>query len=115
MVSLRKERTGRGPPKAHARIFDNCVICYSGEWMTTAEKTLRDTGKEEVIEQMRRSIREALSEDAVQMVESATNRRVITYLTDYDIERNVIVDLFVFDPNPDLGPRTIGEAAGLGE
>lgn len=99
LVSLRKRYSGKGPPRSAVHIFDGLVLCISEDWMTPAERSLRDAGKPEEVRRMRRWLDEALSAEAVEIVESLTERRVISFLSEYNVEHDRIVDLFVLEPN----------------
>jgi uncharacterized protein YbcI len=47
---------------------------------------------------LRDALRERLRDDFVPMIEKLTGRPVISFLSDYDVERDISVDCFVLEP-----------------
>jgi uncharacterized protein YbcI len=98
LVSLRKRYTGKGPPRARTYMVKDLVVCVSNEWLTVQERTLREIGGEEEIRQVRDSIHRRMAPDAVRAVESSTGRRVVTFMSQLDVERDLVVDTFLLEP-----------------
>src|SRR5436309_1954519 len=97
LVSLRKRYTGKGPPRARTYMVEDLVVCVSNEWLTVEEKTLRDVGEEEQVRQLRDLIHRQMTRDAVRVVESNTGRRVVTFLCQVDVDRDLLVDSFLLE------------------
>ncbi len=59
-------------------------------------------------------MRELLRNDFVPMIEALTGRRVISFLSDYDVERDISVDCFVLEPGYNgSGSATLPDPAVL--
>ena len=59
------------------------------------ERTLLETGEAESVYQMRRSFQQAMEEKFRQVVEGATGRTVIAYMSSIHIDPDLAVELFV--------------------
>jgi uncharacterized protein YbcI len=69
-------------------------------------------GQAESVVQMRRNFHSLMRDDAVEVVEGFTGRRVVSVLSDVDPERNVAAELFVLDRRPDTGIAETSQAEG---
>ncbi len=65
---------------------------------TRVERTLLDTGQVESVYQMRRSFQQAMEAEFRQVVEEATGRKVIAYMSSIHIDPDLAVELFVLEP-----------------
>jgi uncharacterized protein YbcI len=65
---------------------------------TRVERTLIDTGQVESVYQMRRSFQQAMEAEFRQVVEEATGRQVIAYMSSINIDPDLAVELFVLEP-----------------
>ncbi|MDX6606047.1 MAG: hypothetical protein QOD14_587 [Solirubrobacterales bacterium] len=65
---------------------------------TRVERTLLDTGNVESVYQMRRSFQQAMEEEFRQVVEEATGRKVIAYMSSIHVDPDLAVELFVLEP-----------------
>jgi hypothetical protein len=62
--------------------------------------------------QMRRSFHSLMRDEAVQVVEVMTARKVVTVLFDVDPERSVAAQLFVLDRRADTGVAVTADSDG---
>jgi uncharacterized protein YbcI len=64
-----------------------------------------DTGELESVYQMRRSFQQAMEEEFRQVVEEATGRKVIAYMSSIHVDPDLAVEIFVLEPmeEPDQG------------
>jgi uncharacterized protein YbcI len=62
------------------------------------ERTLLDTGKVESVYQMRRSFQQAMEDEFRQVVEEATGRKVIAYMSSIHVDPDLAVELFMLEP-----------------
>ena len=65
---------------------------------TRVERTLVETGQTESVYQMRRSFQQAMEAEFRQVVEGATGRTVIAYMSSIHIDPDLAVELFVLEP-----------------
>jgi uncharacterized protein YbcI len=80
------------------------------------ERTLVDTGQVESVYQMRRSFQQAMDDEFRQVVEEATGRKVIAYMSSINIDPDLAVELFVLEPleeghEVEAAPESDGAAA----
>jgi len=62
------------------------------------ERTLLDTGEVESVYQMRRSFQQAMEDEFRQVVEEATGRKVIAYMSSIHVDPDLAVEVFVLEP-----------------
>ena len=82
-------------------MVDDTVVCILRGGFTTVERTLLDTGEVESVYQMRRSFQQAMESEFRQVVEDATGRKVIAYMSSIHIDPDLAVELFVLEPEED--------------
>jgi len=99
LVQLHSRYYGKGPTKAKTFIVDDTVICLLRGGFTTVERTLIEQGKSEVVHAMRRSFQEAMEEPFRSVVEQATGRKVIAYMSQVHHDPDVAAELFMLEPS----------------
>ena len=62
------------------------------------ERTLLDTGKVESVYQMRRSFQQAMEDEFRRVVQEATGRTVIAYMSSINVDPDLAVELFLLEP-----------------
>ena len=98
LVQLHSRYYGKGPTKAKTHMVDDTVVCVLRGGFTTVERTLLDTGEVESVYQMRRSFQQAMEESFRLIVEQATGRNVIAYMSSIHVDPDLAVELFVLEP-----------------
>ena len=98
MVALFKEYVGRGPTHARAYVDENLISIVLQDTMIKAEKTLADEGEEDLVRGVRRVFQGKFREDAVEIVEKLSGRKVRAFLSDHAIEADVAIEAFVLEP-----------------
>jgi uncharacterized protein YbcI len=98
LVQLHSRYYGKGPTKAKTHLVDDTVVCVLRGGFTTVERTLLDTGEVESVYQMRRSFQQAMEESFRLIVEQATGRDVIAYMSSIHVDPDLAVELFVLEP-----------------
>lgn len=63
-----------------------------------------DTGEVESVYQMRRSFQQAMEDEFRQVVEGATGRTVIAYMSSIHVDPDLAVEIFVLEPLEDPAP-----------
>lgn len=98
MVALYKDYVGRGPTHARAYVEDDLITIVLQETMITAEKTLAEEGEDDLVRGVRRVLQGKFREDAVEIVERLTSRKVKAFLSDHAIDPDVAIEAFVLEP-----------------
>ncbi len=107
LVRLHSRYYGKGPTKAKTFQVDDTVICILRGGFTTVERTLIDDGKSDAVYTIRRSFQQAMEEQFTEVVEQATGRKVIAYMSQIHANPDLAVEIFVLEPNDaaqDVGP-----------
>lgn len=111
LVQLHSRYYGKGPTKAKTHWVDDTVVCILRGGFTTVERTLVDTGKVESVYQMRRSFQQAMEEEFRTVIEGATARKVIAYMSSIHVDPDLAVELFVLEPLDEPAPEESPEPA----
>ena len=98
LVALFKESTGRGPNRARTYIEDGLVVTVLYDTMTKAEKTLKDEHKEDTVRSLRRIFQGTFRQDAIDIVEQLTGRKVVAFLSDHAVDPDYAIEAFVLEP-----------------
>jgi uncharacterized protein YbcI len=98
LVQLHSRYYGKGPTKAKTHQVNDTVVSILRGGFTRVERTLIDTGEVESVYQMRRSFQQAMEDQFRQIVEDATGRNVIAYMSSINIDPDLAVELFVLEP-----------------
>lgn len=100
-VRLLNEYTGRGPTKAKTTITRDLVVVLLADTLTKAERTLVSKDGQELVLELRHRFQEAMRDDLIAAVESATGRKVIAFMSDNHVEPDMAAEVFVLEPQPD--------------
>jgi uncharacterized protein YbcI len=102
VVRIVHEYTGRGPTRARTSIRDDVVVVLLQESLLKAEHSLIEDGKADLVIEMRRSFQQTMREDLSAAVEMLTERKVIAFMSDSQLEPDYSAEVFV------LAPRAAG-------
>jgi uncharacterized protein YbcI len=94
LVQLHRRAYGKGPTKAKTYLLDDLVVCVLEGGALRIEETLRDHGEEEMVHQVRRTFQAVLNDEFSEIIESTTGRRVRTFMSQFDPEHNIGVEIF---------------------
>ena len=98
VVRIVHEYTGRGPTRARTSIRDDIVAVLLQETLLKAEHSLIEDGKGDLVVEMRRSFQQTMREDLTATVEMLTERKVIAFMSDSQLEPDYSVEVFVLAP-----------------
>jgi uncharacterized protein YbcI len=101
LVQLHSQFYGKGPTKAKTHMVNDTVVCILRGGFTTVERTLLDTGESgsvDAVFRMRHSFQRAMEDEFRNVVESATGRKVIAYMSSVHVDPDLAVELFVLEP-----------------
>jgi uncharacterized protein YbcI len=98
LVQLHRRYYGKGPTKAKTYFVHDTVVCFLEGGFTTVERTLIDEGEGETVNEMRRSFQTAMEDQFTRVVEEASGRKVIAYMSQIHQDPDLAVELFVLEP-----------------
>jgi uncharacterized protein YbcI len=98
LVQLHSRYYGKGPTKAKTHLMDDTVICILQGGFTTVERTMLDTGQAGPVFTMRRTFQEVMEDEFRGLVEQATGRKVIAYMSTVHVDPDLAAELFVLEP-----------------
>jgi uncharacterized protein YbcI len=98
LVQLHRQYYGKGPTKAKTYFVNDTVICILEGGFTTVERTLIDDGQADAVYEIRRSFQKAMERQFTDVVQEATARNVIAYMSQIHEDPDLAVELFVLEP-----------------
>lgn len=99
LVALLKEFYGRGPTQAKSYYQDDLVVCVLRGGFTQVEQTLLDGGRGSAVIEQRMAFQELMRERFEEVVEKATGRKVIGFMSGNQQEPDLMCEVFVLDPS----------------
>ena len=99
LVGLLKEYYGRGPEQAKTYVNDDLVVCLLRGGFTPVEQTLREGGHGEEVIRQRMVFQDVMRERFEQVVEEATGRRVVGFMSGNQQDPDMICEVFVLAHN----------------
>jgi uncharacterized protein YbcI len=112
MVGLMKDYLGRGPTRARTYVRDNVIVVVLQDTMTKAERKLVQDGKPDAVRDVRRVFQETLRHETSEAVERLTGRKVISFLSDHDVQTDMAAEIFLLEPSEEDGPHLEIETEG---
>jgi uncharacterized protein YbcI len=110
MVALLKDYYGVGPTQTKTYYHDDLVVCLLRGGFTRVEKTLLEGGRGAAVIQQRMEFQEVMRDRFVQVIESATGRRVVGFMSGNQQDPDMICEVFVLAPTDLLAdPRPRAE------
>lgn len=98
MVRLYKECYGKGPTKARTHAVGDVVVCILEGGFMKSEQTLRDAGRPDAVTLHREAFQDALRNLFIDVVEQATGRSVLSFMSGVDLETETSAEVFVLEP-----------------
>ena len=98
MVVLLKEFYGRGPTRAKTYYEDDLVVCLLRGGYSRVEQTLLEGGRGGSVIQQRMEFQELMRERFVAVIEEATGRRVIGFMSGNQQDPDIMCEVFIIDP-----------------
>src|ERR1700754_2812726 len=99
LVALLKEFYGRGPTQAKSYYQDDLVVCILRGGYTQVEQTLRDGGRGTAVIEQRMQFQELMRERFEAVIEAATGRRVIGFMSGNQQDPDLMCEGFVLGPS----------------
>ena len=98
LARLHTEYYGKGPTEARTYMLNDTVICILEGGFTTVERTLIDDGNSHAVHEIRRSFQTAMEQPFKDVVEGATRRKIVAYMSQIHTSPDLAVELFVLEP-----------------
>jgi len=98
MVALLKEFYGRGPTRAKSYYEDDLVVCLLRGGFTRVEQTLLAGGRGSSVIQQRMEFQELMRERFTAVIEQATGRRVIGFMSGNQQHPDIMCEVFILAP-----------------
>lgn len=98
LVALLKEFYGQGPTQTKSYYQEDLVVCILRGGYTQVEQTLRDGGRGSAVIEQRMEFQELMRERFKAVVEKATGRKVIGFMSGNQQEPDMMCEVFVLDP-----------------
>src|SRR5204862_8317105 len=94
--------------KARSYTVNDTVVCFLEGGFTTVERTLIEGGQADAVHQIRHSFQVAMEHPFREVVENATRRKVIAYMSQIHHDPDLAVELVMLEPmqvgDPARGP-----------
>jgi uncharacterized protein YbcI len=99
LVALLKEFYGRGPTQAKTYYHDDLVVCVLRGGFTRVEQTLLEGGRGSAVIEQRMAFQDVMRDRFEQVVEHATGRKVIGFMSGNQQNPDMISEVFVLAPS----------------
>jgi uncharacterized protein YbcI len=111
LVALLKEFYGRGPTQAKSYYDDDLVVCVLRGGFSRVEQTLLEGGRGAIVVQQRVEFQELMRDRFEAVIQEATGRRVIGFMSGNQQDPDMMCEVFILAPtdlvsNDDLRPGT---------
>lgn len=98
IVRLLKGYYGTGPFRVKTIYDEDLVICVLRGGLNKAEQTVHDSGHPEDVVTFRHAFQRSMSERFQEVVEKATGRKVIGFMSGNSMNPNMFGEIFVLEP-----------------
>jgi uncharacterized protein YbcI len=98
LVALLKEFYGRGPTRTKSYYEDDLVVCLLRGGFTRVEQTLLEGGRGSSVIQQRMDFQDLMRERFEAVIEHATGRRVIGFMSGNQQDPDIMCEVFILAP-----------------
>ena len=98
LVALLKEFYGRGPSRAKAYYEDDLVVCLLRGGFSRVEQTLLEGGRGPAVISQRMEFQDLMRERFEAVVEDATGRQVIGFMSGNQQHPDIMCEVFILAP-----------------
>jgi uncharacterized protein YbcI len=110
MVALLKEFYGRGPMRTKSYFEDDLVVCLLRGGFTRVEQTLLEGGRGSSVTRLRMEFQELMRDRFVGVIERATGRRVIGFMSGNQQDPDIMCEVFILAPTDLVDDHDIPDA-----
>lgn len=98
MIQFQREQLGRGAESARTYIIDDMIVIRLKGVLTAAEKQLaRDEKGKSLVKEIRYQLEEIIRPELEKLIETITNRRVISLHNDISTKTGERIDVIILD------------------
>jgi len=112
IVGLLKEFYGHGPTRAKSYYHDDLVVCLLRGGFSRVEQTLLDGGRGNAVIQQRMEFQEVMRERFVGVIQDATGRKVIGFMSGNQQHPDLMCEVFILAPTDLVDEHEIDGASG---
>ena len=98
LVALLKEFYGRGPTRAKSYFEDDLVVCVLRGGFSRVEQTLLEGGRGLAVIRQRMEFQDLMRERFEAVIENATGRPVIGYMSGNQQDPDIMCEVFILAP-----------------
>jgi uncharacterized protein YbcI len=98
LVALLKEYYGRGPTRVKSYYEDDLVVCLLRGGFSRVEQTLLEGGRGQSVIQQRMDFQELMRDRFEQVIEDATGRKVIGFMSGNQQHPDLMCEVFILAP-----------------
>jgi uncharacterized protein YbcI len=98
VVQCVREYTGRGATKARTAIMNDMIVTRMDDTLTKGERSLADSGKGDMVSEIRRCFQMTMEDDLRSRIEQLTGRKVLAFMSANHIEPDMAVEVFILEP-----------------
>ncbi len=99
LVGLLKEFYGHGPTRTKSYYQDDLVVCVLRGGFSRVEQTLLDGGRGHAVIQQRMEFQEVMRGRFAEVIEDATGRQVIGFMSGNQQHPDLMCEVFVLGPS----------------
>lgn len=107
MVALLKEFYGRGPTRTKSYYEDDLVVCVLRGGFSRVEQTLLEGGRGAAVIQQRIEFQELMRGRFEEVIEHATGRQVIAFMSGNQQHPDMMCEVFILAPTDLVGLHEI--------
>ena len=112
MVALLKEFYGRGPTRTKSYYEDDMVVCVLRGGFSRVEETLLDGGRGLAVIQQRMEFQEVMRDRFAGVIQDATGRPVIGFMSGNQQHPDMMCELFILGPSDLVDEHEMQDASG---
>jgi uncharacterized protein YbcI len=112
MVALLKEFYGRGPTRTKSYYEDDLVVCVLRGGFSRVEQTLLEGGRTAAVIQQRLEFQEVMRDRFAAVIEEATGRPVIGFMSGNQQHPDMMCEVFILGPSDLVEEHEMQDASG---
>jgi uncharacterized protein YbcI len=112
MVALLKEFYGRGPTRTKSYFEDDLVVCVLRGGFSRVEQTLLEGGRTAAVIQQRMEFQEVMRDRFTGVIEEATGRPVIGFMSGNQQRPDMMCEVFILGPTDLVDDHELPDPSG---
>jgi uncharacterized protein YbcI len=112
LVALLKEFYGQGPTRVKSYYEDDLVVCVLRGGFSRVEETLREGGRGSAVIQQRMEFQEVMRARFTGVIEAATGRPVIGFMSGNQEQPDMMCEVFILGPTDLIDTHELPDPSG---